>query len=274
MEERAESSVAFSHMAILAALSVVALISISSWQAWKIVTKGNTVSAVNSAPAELPSKAATPWRGVDWQAPLGDSVLAPDSVDKDGIANIEGNVVGALLGSYATLTENGLYTPADGEKIAADIAATRRANMSYPTYSASDITTDPDTSYERMLTYRADLRQALEPLLANPGYELGLFANYIESRDTTYTDRLKQAAKNYQAAFENASHVVVPKDALAYHVGILNALSEFGATVEAMAEHADDAFASAALLSTYDASERNLMTSFDALASYQKNKTI
>lgn len=284
MEERAKDGVAFSHMAVLAAISVVTLISIGSLQAWKVIAKGNSVSVASNAPIELASKATTPWEGINWQAPLPAGVydeggLTPSAsaeatADKDGLSNIEGNVVGALLGSYTVLAESGLYTPEGGEKIAEDIATTLRAKVSYPTYAAVDLKTDTDISYNRMLVYRSDLREALEPLLANPGYELSLFANYIESRDTIYTDRLRQAAKNYRAAVENAAIITVPEDALSYHVGILNSLSEFGATIEAMANHADDAFASVALLATYNTSERNLMTSFDSLASYQKSKRL
>ena len=280
MKERADSSVAFFHMAGLAALSVAVLVGIGLWQGWQVIGKGNYVSATNPS-APLPERAATPWENFNWQAPLETTFLtgqAPSggtsSSDRDGLSNIEGNVVEALLGSYAALAEAGLYAPEDGEKLAEDIGTALRANVSYPIYSAADLKTDADTSYDRMLEYRASLRVALEPLLENPGYELGLFATYIESRDPTYMDKLRRAAENYRAAVGSAADVVVPKDAVAYHLGILNALSQFGATVEAMAEHADDAFAAAALLATYDTSERELMTSFDELATYQKNKMI
>ena len=124
-----------------------------------------------------------------------------------------------------------------------------------------------------MLAYRNDLRIALEPLLKNTDYELGLFANYIETRDTHYTDLLRTTAENYRAAIANAAHVVVPKDALAEHVGILNALSEFSSVVERMIEYADDPFASAALLRTYNETESRLFSSFDASISRAREKT-
>ncbi|MBI4133232.1 hypothetical protein HY478_01315, partial [Candidatus Uhrbacteria bacterium] len=127
-------------------------------------------------------------------------------------------------------------------------------------------------SYDRMLAYRSNLRVALEPLLKNPGYELSLFATYVETRDSKYIDLLKTASKNYREAVSNAAKVVVPRDAVSAHVGILNALSEFGATVETMANHGDDAFASAALLQTYTKNEARLFASFESLASYYRNK--
>lgn len=277
MEERAVESVDFLRMAIPAALSVVALIGIGLWQAHQAIVSGTPVSATNRTITSLPERATTPYGSIDWQTPITDSPASVENSgeakeDKDGIGNIAGNVVGTLVGSYTTLAEAGAYTPAEGEKIAEDIATSLRANVSYETYGVSDLKTDTDASYDRMLAYRSDLRLALEPLLKNPGYELGLFATYIETRDTKYTDLLKAAAENYREAVGNAAKVVVPKDAATEHVGILNALSEFGATVEAMAAHADDAFAAAALLRTYSESEAGLMTSFNTLAIYYTSK--
>jgi hypothetical protein len=270
MEERARDSVAFSHMAYLAALSVVVLIGISGWQAYKFVATGNPVSAANGE-KELSAYAESPWKDVNWQAPSGAGI---PTNDPDGLSNIEGNVADALLTSYVALSQAGIYTPEDGTEIAEDIAASLKANVSSPVYAQSDIKTDSDTSYQRMLAYRNDLRVALEPLLKNPGYEFGIFANYIESRDALYTDQLKETAANYRQAAENAAAITVPVDAAERHLAILNSLSEFGATIAAMATHADDAFASAALIGTYNSNEKNLLLAFDALASYQREKPL
>ena len=264
-----------------AALSVTVLVGIVIWQVGQALTNGNTVSAVNRTASETSERAGTPYGSVNWQAPLEAALLtgqAPSSGNteegEDGIGNIAENVLGALVGSYSALAETGSYTPEEGEKIAGGIAESLRANVSYASYSEADVQIDEDTSYKRMLAYRSDLREALEPLLKNPGYELRIFANYIETRDTKHIAQLKEASQNYGDAVEHAAKVVVPKDAVSYHVGILNALSEFGATIKAMTEHADDAFASAALLRTYNSAELKLFTSFNALASYEKQKPI
>jgi len=277
MEERAEAGVGFSHMATLAAFSVIALLGISAWQVYQVFVRGNPVNATNAVDSSVQAQASTPYGSVNWQAWPAEAsaeAAADPANDPDGISNIEGNVARALLNSYVMLNEAGIYTPEDGEKIAGDIATSLRANIAYKTYGAADIKTDPDVSYERMLAYRNDLRIALEPLLGNPGYELGLFANYIESKDATYTDRLKAASENYRKAVALAAAVTAPVDAAKEHVDILNALSEFGTIVERMAGHADDAFASAALLQTYNTAEQTMMTSFNALALYQKGKKI
>ena len=182
MEERANQSVAFSHIGILAAFSLVALIGVVAWQVGQLFLKGEVVSATNGATSALSERAATPYGSINWQAPLvdeeGDSLVADgEASDPDGIGNIAENIAGALIGSYVALADTGSYTPEEGEKIAGSIAESLRASVSYKSYTAADLKTDTDTSYERMLTYRNDLRIALEPLLGNPGYELSIFAN-------------------------------------------------------------------------------------------------
>mgnify|MGYP001559802876 FL=1 len=281
MAERAETSVDFSRMATFASLSVLALVVVSAWQIHQIFLRGNSVSAKNAENSSLGERASTPYGNVDWQAPipnasdeLSPSSSANASEDKDGISNIEGNVARVLLGSYTALNEAGIYTREDGEKIAKDIAISLRANISYKIYGVDDIKIDSDTSYDRMLAYRSDLRKALEPLLGNPGYELKLFANYIGSNNPIYTEKLAVTSKNYQKAVAQAANITVPEDAAQEHLGILNALSEFGTIVEKMATHADDAFAAAALLQTYNTGEINLLTSFNSLATYYRSKKI
>lgn len=257
-------------MKVLAGIAVIALVVVAFAQGYAQITRGGRDLSARNASPEATQIARTPSGAINWQAELATDTDT-DS-DADGISNIAENVMGALIDSYTALSETDSYSQEDGEKIAEDIAASLKASVSYPVYSAGDLETDSDTSYERMLAYRGDLRTALEPLLKNPGYELSIFANYIESRDQTYLDQLHLTIQNYRAAIESAANVVVPADALTEHIGILNSLSEFAAVVERLARHADDPFASAALLRTYNETELRLFASFDALATYEKNK--
>lgn len=255
----------------LAVLSFVVLIGIGVWRVHQVFAKGNTVSAVNATRA-LPGHASTLYESVNWQTSASDGTTSDQTSDPDGISNIGANVAQTIYDTYTSLRESGTYTPEEGEKIAQDIATSLHANISYKTFLPSDIKTDRDTSFERMMKYRQDLRVALEPLLKNPGYELSLFVNYIDSHDAMYLRKLSTTVKNYTAAIENASDLVVPEDALSYHLGILNSLSEFKTTIERMAEHADDAIAAAALLRPYNESEARMMSSFNTLAQYYKSK--
>lgn len=274
MEERADTRVAFSPMQLLAGFSALSLIAIVLWQVGQMFLGGDTVSATNGS--WLRGDATTPYESIDWQVPAtddaGEILTAIGAPDEDGLSNIAGNVVGTLLNSYNTLTENGAYSPEAGEEIAGAVASTLRAEISYETFTASDIQTDADTSYDRMLAYRNDLRIALEPLLKNQGYELSIFANYIDTADTKHLEALEDIAGNYRAAITSAASVIVPEDAAEHHVDILNALSRFASTIERMSQHADDAFASVALLRTYNENETTLFTSFNTLAGYYKSK--
>lgn len=274
MEGRAHTGVGFSHMAVLAGCSIVALIAVAGGQAFYVLSSAQSQTRTANEPA-ISEVAHTSYGEVNWQIPsLDESSIdaIAASEDPDGIAYIADNVAGVLLGSYSTLSNAGSYTPEEGERVAELIASDLLANVSYSSYSSKDIKTDPDTSYERMLEYRNDLRVALEPLLENPGYELGIFANYIESRDANYLKQLRQTALNYRTVVANASSLTVPQDAVPHHVDALNALSEFGVVVERLARHAEDAFASAALLRTYNESEARLFTSFNTLAKYYRSK--
>lgn len=257
-------------MKVLAAGAVIALVVIAFAQGYSKISQSNRLLSAKNGRVSASDVARTPSGSINWQAEL--TTDTDTDSDADGISNIGENVMGALVGSYATLVENGSYTWEEGEKIAEDIAGSLKASVSYVVYSESDLKTDTDTSYDRMLTYRNDLRIALEPLLKNPGYELNIFANYIESRDKKFLDQLTVSSQNYRSAIANTANVVVPEDAVSEHVGILNALSEFASVVARMTEYADDPFASAALLRTYNETESRLFSSFDALATYEKQK--
>lgn len=267
-------------MAIAAGLSVVALVGVGAWQIWGAVHGGEALRAENMTITPLAEQARTPFSGLDWQSEfVSEAGVAPAAAesssvakDKDGLSNIAGNVTGVLLESYATLAESGEYTSDAGERIAGDVAESLRARVSYKTYGANEVTTTSDTSYDRMLTYRGDMQVALGPLLKNTEYELNIFARYIESGDADNLAQLQRTAENYRAATEQAAKLTVPADALPHHVAILNALSEFAATLDGLTEHADDPFASVALLRTYNSAEQNVYLSFDALARYARNK--
>ena len=277
METRLSQLGRFSPMKAVAVLSIVALVAAIMWQSasvWRITAEptDTRVSIGHTGDTNY----------LDWQKALQNLEEASTTEgaatnvsldDPDGLSNISGNVLGTLIGSYVTMKDAGTYTPSRGEGVAEAIATDLRANISYHTYSAKDLKTDPGTSTAKILSYRNDLRIALEPLLQNSSYELETFAYYLDTKDSKYLATLQSAAKNYRLARESAANVIVPKDGVVYHVSILNALSEFEAVIGQMATYADDPFASAALLRTFGNSESNMLMSFDALAGYFKAHT-
>ena len=264
----------FSTIRITAALCVVGLLGVSAWEIESALHPAVAPAIATSGSLAVGTESNTPLPKVNWQLnPSGTSTVAvASSTDPDGLANIAPNVVGTLLGSYSALQNAGQYSSDVGGQIAGDVASTLVANVSYSTFTASDIKTDSDTSLARMLTYRADMRTATAPLLKNKEPEYAIFARYVDSQNPKDLAELQTVAKNYRDSVALLQKVVVPADATTYHVAIMNSLSSFAATLDAMSAHANDPFASAALLRTYDAAEQDVLTSFNDEAMFYRKK--
>ncbi len=270
MKVSALKGVSFSRMAITATLSIAAVIGVSAWQLTAPLRSGGEELATGSNDSTITmGRTGDPDRQFDWQK----SLEGISSDDPDGLSNIGENVVETLVGSYVALKDAGVYTPEQGAQIAGVIATDLKADISFRLYDTDDIKTDTSTSFTRSLAYRSDMRIALEPLLENPTYELEILGGYMETKDPKYLAELENMVRNYNVAIENAAQVVVPKDAITYHISVLNALSEFGATLAQMVKHIDDPFASAALLRTFNGAEAKMFTSFDELADYFRKST-
>lgn len=155
-----------------------------------------------------------------------------------------------------------------------DFGAKIKPPVDYRTYAAGDISTVSDTSKDRVLSYRADLRTALEPLLENKEYELDVFAKYVDTKDTKYLQDLRLASQNYKRAIVNTEKVVAPADAASYQAAILTAMSEFSATLDALADNATDPFASSALLRTFTDAQDNMVASFNSIGKYASQKIL
>ncbi len=229
-------------------------------------TKNATVSFVATAPASTVPQQSNP------EDLSGAGTSSIDATSTDPISEIGPAVTDELTGAYAQMQQAGTYTASQGDEAAQQLLPLMQAQVSYPTYTAGEITTSPDTSYAGMLAYRSALQVSLKPLLQNTEPEYEIFAYYVETKDPSYLTKLENVAQNYKDAANATAQVTVPADAVPYQIGILNAMQEFGATLDAMATHADDPFASAALLNTYDQAESDMLTSFNALLTYEKSK--
>ena len=246
----------FSPIFITAAVSIFALITVGVWQIGSALhqrglatsyTANEQVESTDAGAEATPSFAPG-------ETAIGSAVL-------DGI-----------VAKYISLKEQGLYTPEVGEKTAEKMAETFETPISFRAYTSADIQTSADTSYERMLTYRHDLQISLAPLLKNLQPEYEVFAYYLSTHDKKYLDQLQSAAQNYRAAAEASARVVPPKDAVTFHLGVLNSLGQFAATLDSLIANADDPFAGAVLLRDYNQGEVDVLTSFAALAKYYREK--
>ncbi|MCR4281048.1 MAG: hypothetical protein NUV88_01810 [Candidatus Kaiserbacteria bacterium] len=257
-----------SSIAATAVLSVASLLAVILWQT------NATLSAKDRAlHAVLQYSSAENQTDAPWTAQAGNIPESASIQDPNDLSRIGTDAFGNLIGTYVNLKQSGAYTPATGERVANNVAESVEAPVSYVQFTKSDVKTDEDTSYKRMLAYRSDMRTALLPLLQNTEPEFAVFAHYVETGDKNSLAKLETIAGRYQKAAVNAENVVVPKDAVKYHADAVNSLMQFSATLMQMVKYADDPMASLALLRTYNEVELNVFNSFNALAGYQKNKT-
>jgi hypothetical protein len=204
---------------------------------------------------------------------LGSADETATSSSSDPIAMIGPVIVAQLAGTYAGLVDQGTLSSDSLQESAQAVAQNIKAAISFKTYALADIKTGSDTSYQAMLDYRAAMRVALAPLLDNSQNELDLYAKYIETSDESYLNMLSAQVQNYQTALSAAAAVPVPRDAVNYHKDVLNALSQFTATITAMSSHTGDVLAQAALLRAYNDAEADMYNSFNNLSRYYSQKT-
>lgn len=182
------------------------------------------------------------------------------------------SIVSRAILAYNDATKNGNIEA--GKSAVQALGASIDPGVQYKTYAAGDIKTDPNTSKDRVISYRADLRTALAPLLENKEYELDLFASYVDTKNPLYLQKLRDASANYRLAIANTEKVIAPADAASYQAGILTALSQFASALDALTENAVDPIASAALLKTYLSAQDNMVSSFNAIAKYASQKIL
>ena len=202
--------------------------------------------------------------------PISDLAAAAEMTTAD-IAMIGPAVAGQLIAQYQTLKESGLYTPEVAESVARELGENVIAPVPYKHYSAKDIKTAGDNSYESMLNYRAKLKDALLPMTKIEDLEISVFATYMETKDPAKLAQLHDIAAAYAASIKAASGIATPPEATQLHASILNAMGQFGVTIAALGDNAEDPITTIALLRTYNEAENAMITSFNNLAKYFAN---
>src|SRR3989338_7411957 len=258
-----------SSIAATAVLSVALLLTVILWQTNATLSEKNRAlhAIAQYSYTDNQSGAENPETVGEGNAPESASVQDPNDLSRIGT-----NAFGELIGTYVDLKQSGAYSPSAGERIANNAASSVDGPVAYAQFVKSEIKTDEDTSYKRMLVYRSDMRTAFLPLLENTEPEFAVFAHYVETGDKSSLAKLETISERYQKAALSAENVVVPKDAVKYHTDVVNSLLQFSATLLQMVKYADDPMASLALLRTYNEAELDVFNSFNALAAYQKNK--
>lgn len=189
-----------SPIAVLAAIAVLVLFTVATSRIIGFF-KGDAPPAYASAAIEEGSGHV----GADWQQEMTLLGLATTSDPTatstgDSIALIGPAVMAQLLGAYAGLEASGTSGSDTLAEAAHAIAPHVKAIVTHRLYGTADIKVDADTSLDRMLAYRADMREALAPLLDNKQSELEMYGRFVETNDKTILTDMKSAAANYRAA--------------------------------------------------------------------------
>lgn len=257
---------AFSGIQKTAALSIVALIGVVGFQTWMFFAQKDATLQVVAAGAQAHS--GIPSNNAD--ADLAASAAASDPYDPSQLSE---NITATMAADYAYLQSQGTYSASSAAAVAAGLAQNIHATVAYPTYAASQIPTDSDISSARAMRYRTDLQASLKPLMNNTQSELDIFNQYETTNDPQYLEDLTQAADNYQLAAAQTAKVVVPQDAVAYQIGILDAMQEFAAVLDEMSNHGADSLTETVLLQNYNQAQQDMVGSFNALYGYLRSKT-
>lgn len=256
---------------ILASLSILGLIGVASMQAAGMLRPDTPAgAAATTTPRTTSSEGSAAWQ--QEMMLLGIATSSESGGTEDPIGMIAPQVLAQLIGEYQGLQASGKYSADAGAEAAERIAPNVKANVPYTPYGTASLTTDPDASYESMLTYRSDMRTALAPLLRNTRAEYEIYAEYAATGDEGYLRELQDVANNYAEAAEAMVRVTVPRDIAQTHLDTMNALAHFSATLSAMVTHAGDPLASVALLRTYNSAELAVVNSFDRIATYERLK--
>ncbi len=213
----------------------------------------------------------------NWQEELVRLGLVSTSTDGVVVATTTYSIADVIsqqfLDAYVSLKNSGRYTPEVGAQVGKAIGSSVRAPSQFVMHGESELMKDGNTSKDRALEYRADMREALVILISDARPEFESFGMYIETKNPERLRELQEAAERYESAEHTLLSVVVPQDATLIHLRIVNALGSYADSLKQLVLYADDPLSTLAVLRTYNDTEREMLYAFDALASYYVRKS-
>jgi hypothetical protein len=213
----------------------------------------------------------------DWGSELASLGLISSTPEGGAVATSTatiGDVISQqLIEGYVSLKESGRFTPEKASQLGESIGESVRAPLQFVQHGEHEIKTDPNTSLERSLQYREDMRGALAGLIYDSLPEFEIFGLYIETKNPERLRELEDAALRYQEAEKATLAVIVPEDAKEIHVRAVNSLGAYADSLRQLIRYANEPLATLAVLRTYNDSEREMLYAFDALASFYVRKS-
>jgi len=195
------------------------------------------------------------------------------ATSSDPVAYVGDILATELLRGYGAMKEADTFTVDAARSFGTTLGTNVLPEPLHTPIDPSGLRTDADTSRERVLSYRADMREAMSVLITETPPELVLFAEYLESGNAEKLRAIEAAAERYRRASSALQKIVIPKDALDYHVRAVNALEAYANTLDRLVLFSAQPLPSLALLRTYNEAERELLFAFDVLAQYYVRKS-
>lgn len=239
--------------------AVLLLVVVGIYTAWRRSSADNQSFVASST---IPSMEAT-----------STDPLAILNTATDTLPSVEPTAWALLFSNYDQMKKSGTLNENTIQQLGQNVATIVKPDIYYDKVDENMVRSDPDTSYQRMITYRDTLRTALKPLVENTTPEIDLIGEYEQTGDPSYLVQMHTAAENYRLAASNTLAVIVPSDAVSDDVSVVNSLREFGATLDAFADYATNTVTAAAVLMSYNQAEQDVVTSFSTLAQYFTSKT-
>lgn len=269
-------------MRMIALIVAVAMLSIAI--AYKLSSPGPSVAVAQGGSGTATTTATmaaalvdSDGDGVpDWQEELYGSdphdpasipaTTTPIEATTTASSTVTASLADRLLSTYLSQTNGGSQPVDNTYQFGTSIASQYQPDIQYAVYLGEEAQTDASTPANRA-AYEQELEAALLPVQRLPEAEITTYGRMVAG-DPSAAGELQQTIDTYDSAIADAKKVVVPKDALVVHVGAINALGYYAATLQAMHDTTDDPVGSLVLLQAYNEAERNMVTSFDALRTY------
>jgi len=237
------------------------------------------VAPLAAPPVDAPTAEAAPatppgdWRQELITLGIIATATPATATSSDPVAYVGDILATEMLRGYAALKENDAYTVDAARSLGSSLGTNVLPVSTAEHISLADISVDADTSRERVLRYRADMREGTAPLISDSPPEIELFAEFLDTGNREKLRALEAAAARYEKAGANLEAIRVPADAAEYHVRAVNALRDYGNTLERLVLFSEQPLPALALLRTYNEAERELLFAFDVLAQYYVRKS-
>ncbi|MBP9668784.1 MAG: hypothetical protein KBE09_00655 [Candidatus Pacebacteria bacterium] len=178
-----------------------------------------------------------------------------------------------LISRYVALKQQDAYSEEKGVALAEDLTNSLNIDIPFVPYTRGELTVTAATPSERK-QHEAQVRAMLAPLKAFAEPDIAIYARYVQNKDIAALAEVREHGLAYIKAGEGMMHINPPSDIVDDHLEAANALVYFGATLQKMAERAEDPIAALSLLRTYNQAEQYLGFTIGVLDRYYKEASL